>query len=46
MTTALHLWMVFLPKITMARVESENAARLQSRVTVDVPNAHKYALHK
>ena len=46
MTAALHLLMVFLLNRTMARVESENAARLQSRVTVDVPNAHKYTLHR
>ena len=46
MTAAFHLLMVFLLKITMARVESENAARLQSRVTVDVPDTHKYTLHR
>ena len=43
MTAAIHLLMAFLLKITMAKVERENAARLQSRVTVDVPNTHKYS---
>ena len=43
MTAAIHLLMVFLLKITMAKVERENAARLQSRVAVDVPNTHKYS---
>ena len=46
MTAAVHLLMVFLLKITMVRMESENAARLQSRVTVDVQSIHKYTLHK
>ena len=30
----------------MARVESENAARLQSRVTAPVVNNHKYTRHR
>ena len=45
-TAAIHLLMVFLLKITMAMVERENAARLQSRVTAPVANNHKYTLHK
>ena len=45
-TTALQLLMVFLLNLTMAKIENENAARLQSRATTPVQNAHKYTLHK
>ena len=47
-TTAAHHHMpsVFLPNLTMARIESENVARLHSRAAVPAPNAHKYTLHR
>ena len=45
-TAAIHLLMVFLLKITMAMVERENAARLQSCVTAPVVNNHTYNLHR
>lgn len=43
-TAAIHLLMVYMLKIRMARVESKNAARLQSRVTAAINN--KYTLHR
>lgn len=46
-TAALHhMPNVFLPNLTMARIESENVARLHSRAAVPAPNTHKYTLHK
>ena len=46
-TAALHhMPNVFLPNLAMARIESENAARLHSRAAVPAPNAHKYTLHR
>ena len=46
MTAAIYFLMAFLLKITMVMVETENAARLQSRVTAPVANNHKYTRHR
>ena len=45
-TAAHHMLMVFLPNLTIARIDSENAARFHNRATTPEPNAHKYTLHR
>ena len=46
MTAAVHQLMVFLPNLTMARIENENAARFHSLATTPVAKPHRYTLHR